>query len=158
MDNPIISQLRQVATLTQWDKGQQAFFDQQLADAKEIKMSKLSDVFTPREINLIKNIVRPQKNQCYRNSALMAELFPDRCKYVEGFGYSLFNIDHAWNKVGDKYVDVTWELVLKEDTTKRVYVALIEASAEEIVKDISEHDNIVGDYYRRYYIKTHFNK
>ena len=49
-----------------------------------------------------------------------------------------FGIEHAWNKVGDKYVDITMELVLDRDPTKEEYMALGEYEQETVVSICSE--------------------
>lgn len=150
--NPIIEELQAFAKLG-WNAKQQDFFNQQASDAKAVEMSPVASVFSPEELKLIKTVVAPKKRQCYRNALLLAQLFPDKCKYVEGFGWSLIRIDHAFNRVGDKYVDITWELALNEDVTKYHYVSMIEADFEQVIEDIAKFDNFTGDYYRHKYIE-----
>ncbi len=105
-------------------------------------------------IRQIKRVLRPKKHQCYRNAALLTELFPGRVKYVEGFGWNrIVKVEHAFNRVGDKYVDITWEMVLKENVTTFPYVALIEAERDDVMADIQAHDNTTGDYYLHKYIE-----
>ena len=153
--NPIIYELNAMAQLTYADGKQNAYFNQQAQDAKEVEVSSVFDVFTADEVLTILRVVEPKKRQCYRNSALMTELFPDRCKYVEGYGWNgIFKVEHAFNRVGDKYIDITWELALGEDVSKLPYVALIEADRDEIISDIQAHDNTTGDYYLRTFLKN----
>lgn len=132
---------------------QTKFYDDMLEVAKEVEVVPISKVFSAAEVRQIIEVIRPQKRQCYRNAALLSEMFPNKVRYVEGFTRQYFNIEHAFNKVGDKYVDITFELALGEDVTKYEYVSLVEASSEEVLEDIRENDNITGDYYRRQYIK-----
>ncbi|MBR0290895.1 MAG: hypothetical protein IJQ79_02045 [Bacteroidales bacterium] len=147
--NPIIEELTALSKFKWGNQLQQEFFNRQAADAVPVEVSSVKSVFSPEEIRLIKAAVQPKKGQCYRNAALLTELFPDRCKYVEGFGWNrILKVEHAFNRVGDKYVDITWELVLGEDVTSIPYVSLIEASRDEVLEDIFAHDNITGDYYR----------
>lgn len=148
-DNPIIGELTALSEFRWGNKLQRQFFSQQAADAVSVEVSSVKSVFTPAEIRLIKSAVKPKKGQCYRNAVLLTELFPDRCKYVEGFGWSrILRVEHAFNRVGDKYVDITWELALGEDVTAIPYVSLIEASRDEVLEDIFAHDNFTGGYYR----------
>lgn len=49
-----------------------------------------------------------------------------------------FGIEHAWNKVGDKYVDITMELALQRDPTEEEYMALGEYNQETVVSICSE--------------------
>lgn len=152
-ENPIIRELNAIAQM-QWYPAQQAFFLKQARDARPVQVSSVFSVFSPAELRLIKTIIKPKKGQCYRNAALLTELFPDKCKYVEGFGWNrILKVEHAFNRVGDKYVDITWELVLGEDVTAIPYVALIEASRDEVLEDICAHDNTTGDYYLHNYLK-----
>lgn len=152
-DNPIIRELNAIAQM-QWYPAQAAFFSKQAQDAKPVQVSSVFSVFSPAELRLIKTAIKPKKGQCYRNAALLTELFPDKCKYVEGFSWNrILKVEHAFNRVGDKYVDITWELVLGEDVTAIPYVALIEASRDEVLEDICAHDNTTGDYYLHNYLK-----
>lgn len=151
--NPIIRELKELSKIG--NERQRAYIEQVLKDAKPIKCVPLDEVFTPAEIRTIKKVLRPKKRQCYRNSALMTELFPDKCKYVEGYGWNgIFKVEHAFNRVGDKYIDITYELVLRVDVSELPYVALIEAERDEIISDIQAHDNITGDYYLHTFLKN----
>lgn len=155
-ENQIIRDLEEFSNLRIGNERQQAYIEQVLKDAKSVKCVPLAEVFTQAEIRTIKKVLRPKKYQCYRNSALMTELFPERCKYVEGFGWNTISrVEHAINRVGDKYVDVTWELCLKLDVSSQPYVSLIEASRDEVIADIEAHDNTTGEYYLHNYLKTH---
>lgn len=156
--NPIIYELNAIANTAWSNPKQQAFFEQQAKDAKAVDVVPVKDVFTDAEIQLIKTVIEPKQGKCYRNAALLSELFPDRCKYVEGYGWHKFiKIEHAFNRVGDKYVDITWELALGEDVAKMYYASLIEATSDEVISDIEAHGNTTGDYYLHNYIKNHIN-
>ena len=43
-------------------------------------------------------------------------------------------IEHAFNKIKDKYVDITAELVLGKDVTKEDYISIIEIKDEKVLK------------------------
>ena len=155
MENPIIQELSAMAG---WNLNprQTEYYKTMSADAKGVKCVSVHEVFTNSEVFDILAIIKPRKGQCYRNAALLTELFPDRCRYVEGFGWNgFFKVEHAFNCVDGKYVDITWELALNEDVTKLPYVALIDAELDEILKDISDHGNITGDYYIHKYLLAH---
>lgn len=152
-NNPIIEELQAFASMN-WNAKQKAYFERMAADAKPVQCVSVRDVFTADEIRQIKRVLRPKKHQCYRNAALLTELFPGRVKYVEGFGWNrIVKVEHAFNRVGDKYIDITWEMVLNEDVTTYPYAALIEAECDEILADIQAHDNTTGDYYIHKYIE-----
>lgn len=153
--NPIMEELKLWSELEWMDKPQREFFVKMYHDAKPVKVSSVNEVFSSDEIQLIKDVVAPKKHQCYRNALLLAELFPDKCKYVEGFGYGkIIRVEHAFNRIGDKYVDITWEMVLNDDTQTIPYVSLIEADFDEVCDDLTKHGNITGEYYRHKYIEA----
>lgn len=152
-NNPIIEELQAFAGMN-CNAKQKAYFERMAADAKPVQCVSVRDVFTADEIRQIKRVLRPKKHQCYRNAALLTELFPGRVKYVEGFGWNrIVKVEHAFNRVGDKYIDITWEMVLNEDVTTYPYAALIESERDEILADIQAHDNTTGDYYIHKYIE-----
>lgn len=136
-ENSLIVELRTFAKLIGEEGRQAEFYRQMLKDAKPIEVVRLSEVFSPAEIKAIEVLVYPKKKQCYRNATLLSHInhiFPN-VKYVEGkmTCCGAFGIEHAWNKVGDKYVDITMELALKRDSTKEEYMALGEYDRETVV-------------------------
>lgn len=152
-NNPIIVELQAMTRLGFQGK-QLAYYERMAADAKPVQCVSVKDVFTREEIRIIKKVLRPKARQCYRNAALLTELFPGRVKYVEGFGWNkILKIEHAFNRVGDKYIDITWEMVLKENVTENPYVSLIEAERDDVLADIQAHDNTTGDYYLHKYLE-----
>ena len=104
---------------------------------------------------MIKQLVRPKKKMCYRNSHLLTTLFPDKVKYVDG-RVSVTNIgipiDHAFNRVGDKYVDITVELALKENVTEHEYIKFAEYELEQI-ESAAYETGYYGEYYKFYWMK-----
>lgn len=129
---------------------QKEYYNHMAAVAQPVQCVSVYDVFTPDEIKSIKQLLKPQIKQCYRNSEMLCELFPNRVKYVEGYGYSIFPIEHAFNRIGDKYIDITWELALHEDVTKKQYVSLIEADRNEVVKAMLDTGEYGGYYLYKY--------
>lgn len=151
MENPIIEELQAFTKLGLKGK-QQAYYEQMAADAKPVQCVSIYDVFTDEEIRLIKEQLRPRRNQCYRNAALLADYFPDRVKYVEGFGWNgLTKVEHAFNRVGEKYIDITYEIAIDCFVDSLPYVSLIEAGRVEIIDFIIKNNNIAGGYYLHKY-------
>ena len=69
----------------------------------------------------------------------------------KGIGKQL--LEHAFNKVDGKYVDITYELALGLDVTKGEYASILEVSTQEIWRyTISER--YYGEYYQHKYIKN----
>lgn len=152
--NPIIKELQAFA---EFDLGKyaNAFHAKKLADACSVQCVPMADVFTKQEIRMIRRILRPKKHHCYNNALDLAALFPDRVQYVEGLGWNgVCSIAHAFNKADGKYIDITFEMVLKIDVTKQPYVSLIEAEWDDVMADVEAHDNTTGDYYQHKYIES----
>ena len=51
-------------------------------------------------------------------------------RYVEGKTLAIIPIEHAFNRVGDKYVDITFELALNNDPTQYEYVYALRTHRE----------------------------
>lgn len=138
-ENSLIVELRTFAKLIGEEGRQAEFYRQMLKDAKPIEITRLSEVFTADEIKAIKRFVRPQAKECFRNATLFAHIYPE-VKYVEGkfTVCGTFVTEHAWNKVGDKYVDITMELALDRDPTEEEYMALGEYDQKTVVSICSE--------------------
>lgn len=96
---------------------------------------------------LIRRVVRPEVKGCYRNAHLLTLLFPDRVRYVEGKTHTVIPIDHAFNRVGDKYIDITFEFALELDPTQYEYVAFGEYPAG-VIEEITNQTGYYGDIYR----------
>ena len=60
---------------------------------------------------------------------------------------------HAFNKVGDKYIDITAELVLERDVDGDEYVVFGEYTKEDVL-DIMFEINHYGDIYYNQFIKN----
>ncbi len=108
---------------------QKEFFSWQL---KKTKVCKIST--TPNDIK----VGHPQLKQCYQNSFDVVMLNKD-VKYCEGFvSFMGIPIEHAWNKIGDEYFDVTADGPLKDRQGKfDEYLSVIELSKEEL-KDLGK--------------------
>lgn len=128
----IIEQLKQTRDALQKfnaQKEQIDFYNKQIADAREVKITKITDLFTKEEIELIKHIVEPKQKQCYRNAVLLAQ-YLNKCKYVEGYMTCCgLNIEHAYNAVIKDgvtyYIDITIELTLNREPSGE-YVVIAE--------------------------------
>lgn len=124
-ENFMISQMQRIASIT--SGRQREFFNFKLRHAKEVAPVSIRDVFTADEIEWIMEEVKPEKKQCFKNATLITQLFPD-VVYVEGeFGFAgVIGIEHAFNRRGDKYFDVTAEICLGINVTKESYVSILE--------------------------------
>ena len=132
---------------------QKEWYEKMLADARVVKVSPLSDILTPDEFEIIKKVVRPQKKECYKNATLTATLLTEKgVKYCEGkYTCCGIGLDHAFNKIGDRYFDVTAELALGKLDAQE-YIVLGEYSPKEVLQVI-EKQGYYGDVYRAVELK-----
>lgn len=149
MESVIIEEMRAFLRLDLPDRQRQYFTDT-IAVAKRVEVVKAADVFDEWEIELIRRTVRPAVKECYKNAHLLTLLFPDRVRYIEGKTHTVIPIDHAFNKVGEKYVDITFEFVLNENPTQWEYVAFGEYTAD-VIQTIVEQTGYYGEIYRYCY-------
>ena len=112
MESVIIEEMRAFLRLGLPER-QRKYFADTIDVAKRVEVVPAADVFNEREIELIRRVVRPAVKECYKNAHLLTLLFPDRVRYVEGKTHTVIPIDHAFNRVGDKYIDITFEFALE---------------------------------------------
>lgn len=161
-ENFIIGQIRQIASIT--SGRQKEFFTFKLEHAKEVAVVSIRDVFTVEEIERIKREVRPKIKQCFKNATLMAQYFPD-VVYVEGeLGIAgVIGTEHAFNRKGDKYFDVTIEMclgnVVDVDITKESYVSILEEDDKDaltrFIMDTKTYDAYIPYYYQNFNNESH---
>lgn len=144
--NRIIDELKAVAGLD-WNPEQKAFYEQRAADARVVECVPMRDVFTPEQLQfLFKNAgYKTQQKMCYKNAADLIQIieqwyfildFDLPTKYVEGYAYcyGLLPIEHAFVKIGDKYIDPTFERALHRDVRKEMYASCIELDPETMAR------------------------
>jgi len=146
MESVIIEEMRTFLRLDLPDRQRQYFTDT-IAVAKRVEVVKAADVFDEREIELIRRTVRPAVKECYKNAHLLTLLFPDRVQYVEGKTNVFTPIDHTFNRVGNKYIDITFEFALGLDPTQYEYVAFGEYPAG-VIEEITDQTGYYGNIYR----------
>lgn len=113
--NKIIEKM--TARASMFSGEQKKAYEEILTDIKAVKVVPLKEVFSESEVLFIKKVIKPRRNECYKNAFQLTMLFPNRVKYCEGETTvkQIVDIGHAWNKVDDKYVDITMELALGHD-------------------------------------------
>lgn len=84
-------------------------------DLSESAINKLYSFRNWADMDYIRHVIKPKPKECYRNSHLLCEAFPERILYCEGKTNVPIPIDHAFNKVGDAYIDITFEFALHEN-------------------------------------------
>lgn len=83
MESVIIEEMRVFLKLGLHPKQEQYFADT-IAVAKRVEIVRAADVFSDYELEIIRDVLKPQKQQCYRNAHLLCQLFPERVRYCEG--------------------------------------------------------------------------
>lgn len=132
--------------------GKQYFADT-IAVAKRVDIVRAADVFNDYELEIIRDILKPQPQQCYRNAHLLCQLFPERLRYCEGKTFAFIPIEHAFNRVGDKYVDITFEFALQDaELLEHEYVVFGEYDLRTLER-ITRKTGYYGDIYRNVYIE-----
>lgn len=151
--NYIFTQLEMMSEITSGK--QKEYYQHQLDCAELIECVSVYEVLSEEEISRIKKTINPQPKECYRNAARLAMLFPDRIEYVEGlYGVmGVFGTEHAWNRIGNKYIDITAELVLKKDVKKEDYVKLMVLSSKEIT-DLVLKENCYTWFFDKKYLNS----
>lgn len=161
--NRIIDELKAVAGLD-WNPEQKAFYEQRAADARPVECVPMRDVFTPEQLRfLFKDAgYKTQQKMCYKNAADLVNVianpigglfFPEPIWYVEGYAYccDLLPIEHAFVKIGDKYIDPTFERALHRDVRKEMYASCIELDPETMSRYQLE-TGFYGDLYQYDYL------
>lgn len=156
-NNPIIAELQALAELP-CGAGQHAFFERRYRDARPVDCVPMGDVLTAEQMAFLKQEYRPRQKQCYKNASDLVQMLSYFCsdpvEYVEGYVYDpiLIPIEHAFVKVGDKYVDPTFELALGLDVRRCYYCSLIEVSRAELSR-IEQDNGFYGEIYRTVYVR-----
>lgn len=139
------------------DGMQKEYYSKLLADAREVKVTRLAEALDEDEIGRIRDIVSPEPHQCYANSmkTALVKLLGRNFKYCEGFiVVNGFPVEHAFNSVNGVYVDVTADLALgglKEGTG---YILTGEWSPDKAL-GVMEDTGVYGGVYREIFIRSH---
>lgn len=165
--NIIIDELNAKAAFD-WEPEQKAYFAQQANDARPVQCVRMRDAFTSEQLQfLFKNTgYKTQQKMCYRNASELVERAEwmaahfdsdvPEIKYVEGYAYAydLLLIEHAFVKVGDLYIDPTFERALHRDVRKEIYASCIELDPETMVRHQLETGFYGGLYVYDYMCKN----
>lgn len=137
---------------------QKELFNQKVKDANSVDIVPLSEVFTEAEIKEIKRRVHPQPKCCYENAWKLCDRFEyegkHEIKYCEGYlNMKGLPIDHAFNYVDGKYVDITIELALGKEI-EDTYVTIGEYSTDE-VREILIQNQYYGEIYNTIFLNKY---
>lgn len=135
---------------------QAELFKQKVKDADSVDICSVYDVFSNEEIDRIKKYINPQPKCCYENAYKLSDRFYDRdIKYVEGYlNMKGLPIEHAFNCVDGKYVDITIELALDRDVKEDTYVKIGEFDIDE-VREVLVENGYYGNIYDSIFLKKY---
>ena len=140
---------------------QQKLYKQKIKDANSVDIVPLSEVFSEEEIKEIKYRIHPQPKCCYENAWKLCDRFEyegnHKIEYCEGYlNMKGLPIDHAFNKVDDKYVDVTIELALGRDIAKEndTYITIGEYDTNK-VREILLQNGFYGEIYNTIFLNKY---
>ena len=133
---------------------QKEFFATMKSHLKPIEVQPCSAIFDKKDCAWIKRVVQPK--QCYRNAYKVGEHFEFgelKPEYVEGKVLCCgLSIDHAWVKIGDIYIDPTFEYALGKDVSREKYAALQEFPLS-LVRSYQLKTQVYGDIYRQWLLE-----
>ena len=117
---------------------QKKFWDWKVSHAKPVKCVPVEEVLTPQEIERIKALT-PMMKECFKNAASVVMF-----AHIEGVAYvegelgigNIIGIEHAFNRRGDKYFDVTLELGAGRDVRGEDYVSVLEVEDRSEISDV----------------------
>ncbi len=140
---------------------QQEFYKKMKEDADSVDIVPLKEVFSDEEIKEIKKRVNPKPKACYENAWKLCDRFEfdsnHDIKYCEGYlNMKGLPIDHAFNKVDDKYIDITVELALNREI-EDTYVVVGEYDTDK-VREILLQNGFYGDIYKTIFLNSYKEK
>ena len=158
--NRIIEELNAFAKLEWGNADQKAFFVQRAKDARPVQCVRMRDVFTADQLSYIRQHYKAQTKMCYRNASQLVSLISMDCRfdgpirYVEGFAFAagILPIEHAFVKVGDLYIDPTFERALHKDVRNEIYASCIELDSLTMSQYLLE-TGVYGELYMYDYYK-----
>lgn len=108
---------------------QKKYHDIIMKHAKVVHCAPIAEVLTPEQIERIKIAINPQAKECFKNAQNVVR-YIHGAVYVEGqLGIGgVIGIEHGFNRIGDKYFDITAELALGKDVTKEDYISILEVT------------------------------
>ena len=160
VDKGIIDMLKLFANSS--DGYRKELYSQMAKDANSIDIVSLDEVFTKEEIKEIKKRVQPQPKCCYENAWKLCDRFEyegkHKIEYCEGYmNYKGLPIEHAFNKVDGKYVDITVELALKRDPNDDTYIVIGEFDTDK-VREILVQNGFYGNIYDTIFLNKYKEK
>lgn len=112
------------------DTAQGHFYTIKANKAKPIHLTSVKELFSKAELKKLLRDVKPKMHGCFQTAQRLSMFYG--FEYVEGeWGVGgLVGISHAFNRKGDKYFDLTSEIVLKKNVEQEEFISIAEFSAK----------------------------
>ena len=127
--NYMIEAMKAVSQLC-GDTAQGRFYKTKADKAKPIHLTSVKELFSEEELKELLRDVKPKIHGCFKTAQRLSMFHG--FEYVEGewgVGGGL-GIEHAFNRKGDKYFDLTSEIVLEKNIEEEEFVSIAEFSAK----------------------------
>lgn len=99
---------------------------------KPLTESKITSFYKIKELSDL-SLLYYRYRDCYANAFRFAWFYPN-LSYIEGITIKKKDIfHHAWNKIGDKYFDITWECMNDKQLFYYQYFPIIEVCNEDLI-------------------------
>lgn len=134
------------------DTEQGRFYKAKAEHARPIKLTSVRELFSNEELQKLLKDVKPQVHGCFQTAQKLAMFHG--FEYVEGeWGVNgSLGIEHAFNRNGDKYFDLTSEIVLKKNIEDEEFVSIAEFSSDfvkEACLDLQVFTALIPYKYKR---------
>lgn len=128
-----------------------------LSAIKPVKCVRVADAAGLDAVDDVKKYVRPKKKNCYANALHAAQHIQGDVKYCEGWIIvGGLPIDHAFNKCGDMYFDVTEEFALGENPENQEYAVVGEWDYSTALKIMASGEyQCYGNVFEKEFISEH---
>lgn len=129
----MIEAMKAISQLCGEDTAQGRFYKTKADKAKPIHLTSVKELFSEKELKELLRDVEPQIHGCFQTAQKLSMFHG--FEYVEGewgVGGGL-GIEHAFNRKGDKYFDLTSEIVLKKNIEEEEFVSIAEFSTKFVL-------------------------
>lgn len=146
-------ELETFRSLSAPESRQWQWYSSMLTDGVGVRVLRAEKVLGEEILRRLRGVCDFQPKRCYRNAwyagLYLKGVMGMDVKYVEGkMGMEgiPMGIDHAWNRIGDLYVDFTCEFVLGDNPEKSAYLAIGEWTID-YATDVFLKEGVYGGVY-----------
>lgn len=134
------------------DSAQGHFYKTKADKAKPIRLTSVKEIFSEEELDELLDDVKPKMHGCFQTAQKLSMFHG--FEYVEGeWGVcGGFGIEHAFNRKGDKYFDLTSEVVLNKNIEEEEFVSIAEFSSKFVMNaclELKSYTALIPYKYKR---------